>query len=114
MEFITHFAKYLAIIIFRYLCHEIHEEVDIFKYKIIEKCLGECIKKFQCVQRFDSDRVHLLKRINFHVYYNKEHCEMIFSKYPHVVWYRNRTEEHCGVIMDKDTACFNCSLPSVN
>ncbi|XP_044746136.1 speedy protein 1-A isoform X2 [Coccinella septempunctata] len=94
-----------------YLCHEIHEEVDFFKYRIMKNCLGDCIENLQCVQRFNSDRIQLLKKINFHVQFRKEHCELIFSRFPHAMWKRNRTKEHSGVIIDENTACHTCSLP---
>ncbi|KAK9869241.1 hypothetical protein WA026_002992 [Henosepilachna vigintioctopunctata] len=97
-----------------YLCHEIYEEVNSLKFQIAKRCLGNCVRNRDCVKRFDEDRFYLLQRMNFHVIYDKSHCNLIFSRFPHVVWYRIRSDVHHGVIVDEDKICSACKWPVVS
>ncbi|KAL3286349.1 hypothetical protein HHI36_000857 [Cryptolaemus montrouzieri] len=94
-----------------YVCHEIYEEVNALKFQIIKTCLGPCVMRSTCVRKFDEDRVNFLQRIDFHVLYDEEQCDLIFSKFPHVIWYRERSDKHSGVIFDENMICDSCCFP---
>lgn len=93
---------------YRYLAHDIHEDIEDFKDDIIDYYLGpnkQFLKKYYL--QFLKDRFALFQRMRFDCNVTQKMCKDIMKRSSHWAWKRIRSPSHAGVFY-KYNMCRKC------